>query len=204
MSVHQQLQSGEEMLFQARISKIALLPQIALAVLACTACFTFLYLSKTWAGWIAGLAIGLLGGGILLVKVIVLRSHEYVLTNKRIIRQTGIVAKNSIDTQLDKINNVEHRQSVWGRLLSYGDVEIDTASEHGCTRFAFISRPLAFKNAVLGAREHYRTGLAPGVTVQATPLSGAERLRQLKKLLDEGLISEAEFQDRRKVLLAEL
>lgn len=206
MSVKEQLQPGEEIIFQARISKIALLPQLGLAILALAACLTFLYLSESWAAWIVGLVIGLAGAGILVAKIIVLRSHEYILTNKRIVRQTGIIAKNSVDTHLDKINNVEHKQTVWGRLLNYGDVEIDTASEHGCTRFAYISRPLALKKAVLGAREHYRsTGYSGGVAFQAAPpLSGAERLRQLKKLLDEGLISEAEFQDRRKVLLAEL
>lgn len=205
MSVRRQLQPGEEILFQARISRIALLPQLGLALLALAACLTFLKVSQSLAGWLTGVVIGLAGAGLLAVKVLVLRSHEYVLTNRRLIRQIGIVAKSSIDSQLDKINNVEHKQTVWGRLLGYGDVEVDTASEHGCTRFSYVARPLAFKSAILGAREHYRSAQAGGVAVQAArPLSGAERLRQLKELLDDGLISEVEFQERRRVLLAEL
>lgn len=205
MAVRHQLQQGEEILFQARISKIALLPHLGLAILALAAGVLFYLLTDQWAFWGLGAVIALVGVGILAAKVIVLRSHEYVLTNKRLVRQTGIIAKQSMDAHLDKINNVEHMQSVWGRLLNYGDVEIDTASEHGCTRFAYISRPLAFKNAILGAREHYRAAQGGGVAPQAAPpISGAERLRQLKGLLDDGLLSEAEYQEKRKKLMAEL
>ena len=69
----------------------------------------------------------------------------------------GILARRSVDSRLDKISNVEHRQTLWGRLLDFGDVEIDTASEQGETVFRSIGHPLAFKNAILAAAEQYRS-----------------------------------------------
>jgi uncharacterized membrane protein YdbT with pleckstrin-like domain len=147
---------------------------------------------------------------LVLGKLLVLRSNEYVLTDRRVIQQAGIVSKRSVDSRLDKINNVEHQQTLWGRLLGYGDVWIDTASETGTTMFRKIADPLEFKRAILSAAESYRTwGRTPGAPVAAVPapppqVSGAARLRELKALLDEGLISEAEFEAKRRELVAEL
>ena len=89
-------------------------------------------------------------------RFFVLRSNEFVLTNHRVIQQTGLLAKRSMDSRLDKINNIEHRQTLWGRLLGYGDVEIDTASETGLGHFNNVARPLDFKHAILAAAEQYR------------------------------------------------
>ena len=120
----------------------------------------------------------------------------------RVIQQQGILSKRSMDSRLDKINNIEHRQSLWGRLLGYGDVEIDTASETGICRFNNVAHPVEFKRAILTAAEQYRAGGVPAA-VAAAP-SGAERMRQLKALLDDGLISKEEFEAKRRELLAQL
>jgi hypothetical protein len=81
-------------------------------------------------------------------------------------------------------------------------VEIDTASEHGATRFRDIRRPLELKSAIVGAAEAYRSHrFAPP---QAAASSGAERLRQLKALFDDGLISAEEFEVKRKKLMEEI
>jgi len=92
--------------------------------------------------------------------------------------------------------------AIWGRLLGYGDVVIDTASETGATLFPGISDPVEFKKAILGAVEAYRQS---GATAPAAAvLSPAEKIRQLKKLLDDGLISPQEFEAKRKEMLAEM
>jgi hypothetical protein len=87
-------------------------------------------------------------------------------------------------------------------------VVIDTASESGTTVFRRISQPLEFKRAILGAMEAYRSG--HGGRMVAAPLatpagpSGAERMRQLKALLDDGLISPEEFEVKRRQILTEM
>lgn len=215
MAVEEQLQPGEEILYRAHPTQLPLIPW-------CVACaLNFGVAAFAWGTWDmppVAIATGILGAvflGVILIKRAILRSHDYVLTNRRVILEEGILSRRSMDASLGKINNVEHRQTLWGRILGYGDVEIDTASETGTTRFAQISDPGEFKRAVLGAAEEYRVrGPMPGgmpmsmtvpVAAPAAPeLSPAERIRQLKGLLDEGLISPQEFEAKRRALLEQI
>jgi membrane protein YdbS with pleckstrin-like domain len=208
MSVEEQLQAGEEILYRAQTSRIALIPRAALTAVALAAALV------AWNNDMAPLAVGFgVVAAILAVwtlwLLLLLRSNEYVLTSHRLILQTGLLAKSSMDSRLDKVNNVEHRQTLWGRILGYGDLEIDTASETGAALFPRISRPLDFKRAILTAVEDYRSrGFRAASPLPAAPAAPsvppAERIRQLKKLLDEGLISPQEFEAKRRQLLDEV
>jgi membrane protein YdbS with pleckstrin-like domain len=201
MAVEDQLQPGEEIVYRAHVTRISLFPWAAGLALALAGTAIGYHETGNPGIAIAGAAVAVVLAGVLLFKLLVLRSFEHVLTNRRMIQQTGILRKQSMDAPLDKVNNVEHWQTLWGRLLGYGDVEIDTASEHGATRFRSISRPLEFKNAIVGAAEAYRSHrFAPP---PASP-TGADRLRQLKALLDDGLISAEEYEVKRKKLLEEM
>jgi uncharacterized membrane protein YdbT with pleckstrin-like domain len=212
MSVEQQLQPGEEILYRVQTTRISLIPRAALTVLAAAGALV------AWHAAYQPLAVAL--GAIAAVlavwtlwRLLLLRSNEYVLTTHRLIQQSGFLAKRSMDIRLDKINNVEHRQTLWGRILGFGDLEIDTASENGAGLFPNINHPLDFKRAILAAVEDYRARLfrpqaiqpsAPP-SVQAAPaLPPAERIRQLKKLLDEGLITAQEFEAKRRQALEEM
>lgn len=202
MGVEEQLQPGEEVVYRAHVTRISLVPWIAGLVLVLAAGLFARSATENPVPFWLSLAVGLVLLGVILTRLVVLRCHEYVLTDRRVIQQTGVLNKTSMDAHLDKVNNVEHRQTLWGRLLGYGDVEIDTASETGTTRFAKIRRPLEFKRSIVAAAESYRArgaGLA-----HAAVLSPAEKIRQLKGLLDDGLISPQEFEVKRRQLLEEM
>jgi uncharacterized membrane protein YdbT with pleckstrin-like domain len=207
MGVLDQLQPGEEVVYRAHVTRITLIPWVVLLVLVIAAGVSSRILTTGEAAvgiQIGTGAIALVLGIVILWKLIVLRSYEHVLTNRRMIQQIGVFNKKSMDAPLDKVNNVEHWQTLWGRILGYGDVEIDTASEHGATRFRNIAKPLGFKSAIAAAAEAYRSQrFSPMPAAQAGP-SGAERLRQLKGLLDDGLISQEEFEAKRKKLVEEM
>jgi uncharacterized membrane protein YdbT with pleckstrin-like domain len=203
MSLQDHLQPGEEILYQAHVTRLTLVPLAALLALALAlAGFAWLGLQSI-PGALTALAAAVLLAPVLGWKLLVLRSNEYVLTNLRVIRKTGILTQQSMDSRLDKVNNIEHRQSFWGRLLNIGDVEIDTASETGTAVFRSLSRPLDFKRHIAAEVERYRSAGRGG---PAAPLgsSGAERMRQLKALLDDGFISRDEYEEKRKRLLEEL
>lgn len=204
MGVEDQLQPGEEILYRAHVTRISLLPWIAALALALVGAAVAFHQTGEMAIAIAGGAVVAVLAVMILIKLLILRSYEHILTNRRMIQQTGILRKQSMDAPLDKVNNVEHWQTLWGRILGYGDVEIDTASEHGATRFRSISRPLEFKSAIVGAAEAYRSHrFAPPPSAVSAP-SGADRLRQLKALLDDGLISAEEYEVKRRKLLEEI
>lgn len=203
MSLQDHLQPGEEVLYRAHITRLVLAPWMALlAVLLAGAAFVWFGLENA-AGALTALAAAVGVGAVLGWKLLVLRASEFVLTNHRVLRNMGLLNRQSMDSRLDKINNIEHRQTLWGRLLGFGDVEIDTASEHGMAVYPNISRPLDFKRAIAAAAEHYRAAGRTGVVAAAGP-TGAERLRQLKALLDDGIISRDEYEEKRRQLLAEL
>jgi uncharacterized membrane protein YdbT with pleckstrin-like domain len=130
------------------------------------------------------------------------RKREYIVTNHRVVRQEGVLSVSSFDAPLDKINNVFHQQSLMGRLLKYGEVGLETASEQGTTIFDFLAHPLDFKNCIMQQRELSKTGVNSHAV---TPAPGILRLiEELASLRDRKLITETEFEEKKKALLAKL
>jgi membrane protein YdbS with pleckstrin-like domain len=203
MRIESQLQPGEEILYRAYVTRLTLAPLVAVAAAALVIAAVAWSQFQNAPGALVALAVAAVAGLIFAWKDFIRRANDYVLTNHRIIQEIGVLSRRSMDSRLDKINNVEHRQTLWGRLLNYGDVEIDTASETGAALFRNISHPLPFKNAILAAAEQYRTAGRMPLAAPAGP-SGAERMRQLKALLDDGLISREEYEAKRRELLTEL
>ena len=207
MSLRDHLQESEQVLYRAYPSRVPLVPPLTLAAVAALAGLVAWNLSGQQQGWVLALAGVLVGVALIwaLARYVELAANQYVLTDRRLLRIRGILSQSSMDSYLDKINNAEHHQTFWGRLLGYGDVEIDTAG--GSEVFPRISQPLAFKRAVDAAILAYRKGPAgpPAAAASASPSAGtAERIRQLKRLLDDGLISPAEFEAKRKQLLDQI
>jgi uncharacterized membrane protein YdbT with pleckstrin-like domain len=130
------------------------------------------------------------------------RNREYILTDRRVVIQKGIFSISSFDAPLDKINNVFHRQSLLGRLLKYGEVGLETASEQGTTLFDFLSHPLDFKNSIVRQRELCRLDI--GSAGEAHQPSVPQLLEQLASLRDRSIISEAEFQEKKRILLEKI
>jgi hypothetical protein len=135
---------------------------------------------------------------------VLLRARKlYMITNLRVIRHEGLIAVSALDASLDKINNVFYEQSLAGRILGYGNVGLETASEKGTIVFHFIPDPQGFKNNVLKQRELYRAFQA-GDKGRTDPLSIPRLLEDLASLRDRNIITEAEFQDKKKKLLGSL
>jgi len=82
---------------------------------------------------------------ILIYKIIELNKTKYILTTKRVIKETGILNLSSKESQLTKIQNVSHFQSFLGRIFNFGDVTLQTASGMGYTALYGISSPTKFK-----------------------------------------------------------
>jgi hypothetical protein len=139
-------------------------------------------------GWIVAI---LFIGGIAVAIWTALRyiNQEYVLTNRRVIQVEGVLNRNSTDSSLEKINDAVLSQSVFGRILDFGDLTVLTASESGIDKMKMLRRPIAFKKAMLDAKHEFEVDMeregwapappirdaAPGAAVASGPASGAPR-----------------------------
>ena len=169
------------------------------------------------------LAVGVLGLVVLLATVVgrVLRwaTTHFVLTTERLIFRSGVVAKFGREIPLERINDVTFSQSLFERLIGAGDLLLESAGEHGQSRFSDIRDPEAVQLEIyrqMEANDRRRAGYAttqphpvvadrtptpPTNTPPArspTPLDDLERLANLR---DRGAVTEEEFQRMKRELL---
>jgi hypothetical protein len=79
-----------------------------------------------------------------------LRSIEMGVTNRRVVRKTGIVSRETAELRLASIETIDLRQTTWGRVLGYGDVVLTGRGESAMV-FQRLARPLDAKRAIEGA-----------------------------------------------------
>ena len=138
-------------------------------------------------------------------------NEQYVITNRRVIQLEGIINKHSIDSSLEKVNDVVLQQSAIGRILNYGDVQILTASEIGVNLFRRMARPVRFKTEMLDQKEAMSQldifeDKADRVLDEEAPTAGdiPELIAELDELRKRRIITDEEFQEKKKALLAKL
>ncbi len=151
---------------------------------------------------IAGLALVLVPVLGMLKDITVWRNQAYVVTTRRVIQISGVFSKDVVDSSLEKVNDVKMSQSFFGRIFGYGDVEILTASELGVNLFHQIANPVEFKTEMLNAKE--RLGLEEIGLVTHVSEDIPAMIEKLDVLRQRGVLSEAEFQQKKAELLAKL
>jgi hypothetical protein len=141
------------------------------------------------------------------------RAEIYVITNYRVIQLTGIFDKNVMDSSLEKVNDVVMRQTLLGRWLGYGFIEIVTGSEAGVNKFYRIAKPIQFKTAMVDAKHKLEGGMYPAYApvppaiqpplAQPTPTGPtvAEQIAQLADLRDRGILTPEEFESQKRRIL---
>lgn len=79
-----------------------------------------------------------------------LRSIEQGVTNRRVVRKTGIVSRQTEELRLASIETIDLRQTLWGRVFGYGNVVLTGRGESAMI-FARLADPLGAKRAIEGA-----------------------------------------------------
>lgn len=140
-------------------------------------------------------------------------SEQYIITDRRVIQVRGVLSKRVTDSSLEKINDVELRQTVFGRMLNFGTVEILTAAgEEGANLMDRIEAPMEFKRAMLEAKHNHERGYgyldpaypAPRAPVVAAPADIQRTLEELAALRDRGILSIDEFEAKKRELLSRI
>lgn len=81
-------------------------------------------------GWVVA-GVLLVFAIVILVGVIRRLATTYTITNRRLTIDIGLLSRDLHQTRLERVQNVNTRQSLLERLLRVGSVDFDTAGESG-------------------------------------------------------------------------
>lgn len=91
-----------------------------------------------------------------LVRWLVWRVDLWVVTNTRVIDESGVLTVRMMDSPLETIHNVGCEQTVFGRMFGFGKVVIQTAAEHGETTIEGLAQPEELRDAIIEMKEQRR------------------------------------------------
>jgi membrane protein YdbS with pleckstrin-like domain len=155
---------------------------------------------------------------------------HFLLTDRRLIFNSGILNKKSKMIPLDQVNDITGSQNLWERVFGYGDVVIESAGEFGQEAFTNIGDPVQVRTQILQQRRLFEEGKssrasmemarevgqairqqqpAADTTAQGPGPGGrelelVEGLGKLDELRRSGALTEAEFQAAKRELMDRL
>lgn len=163
------------------------------------------------------LALSLIPISIAVYRFLNWKLEQYAITTYRILQVEGLVNKRTFDSSLEKVNDVQMTQGLFGRVFGYGNIDIITGSEVGVNHLHGIAEPFVFKRTLLETKLDLTDDDRPRRFVAATPtapaaptepipptptgLESARLMSALVDLRDSGVISAAEYEERRNQLL---
>jgi len=153
------------------------------------------------------------------------RRERYLVTTRRVIETGGVISTYSKDTALSMITDMIVHHPWIGRIIGFGEIDLLTASEQGTNKIRFLPDADQFKRSLLDARHEYELEIGGGKVVHdaappapapapvAAPVAASDRLSaeevdasitRLADLRDRGLITPAEFEEKKQDLLERL
>jgi len=116
--------------------------------------------------------VTLVAVGIALLWLIVVwirwQATAYTLTDQRIKIETGVFGRSSKIIPIDRIQDCTTKQTLFGRILGYGRVEVDAAGAQGAEVLNHLPHPGEFRDQVFMQSER-RRGAAPSQAAPANP-----------------------------------
>lgn len=203
--VDKNLMAGEEILLRPRYHPVRFAPGLLGISLGVVVALAGVALPAAAASpgilVAAGGVLALLGFAAVAFRALVDSFDEFAITSLRIIKKTGILTRRVSQIPLEKVQDLRLVATLWGRWLSYGNVEVESAGEEGPVVFHRIQDPEAFRNAVF-TRHAVAKATAP------EPLPPArkpeERLGEIERLFKTGALTEGEYKAKREELIREL
>jgi len=90
---------------------------------------------------------------IVIPRVIRNLTTELAFTNKRLIGKTGLISTKSMDSPLNKVQNVIISSGLLGKIFNFGDVAVTTAA--GNYIYSGVSNPSDFRAKLMNQIEQY-------------------------------------------------
>ena len=179
------LTEGEHVVYRGKQHVLSLILRgrsaVGLLIVGLLLLIFIVFARWTGIGQQAGLSIGaillIIGAIILFYRWWQWTNQDYLVTNRRLLKVTGILNKHSADSSLEKINDAILDQPVLGRMLNYGDLTILTAAEEAVDRYHMLSNPKEFKKAILSQKHTLETEFMYQGAMPPTPPLRAEQMQ---------------------------
>jgi uncharacterized membrane protein YdbT with pleckstrin-like domain len=138
--------------------------------------------------------------------------HEFmVISTKRVILQRGVVTRSTREIPLHKISDVTCRQSLLGRMIGFGSLDIDAEHADASEQLRYVAHPVEVRallaSMAFGHAHDDEETTSPSGTPNAPFLATAsgvnlvDELERLTKLYRDGFINLDEFERSKKHLL---
>lgn len=201
------LADHEHIVFELRPHWVAVVPALLWAALIVVAWVALGALTDSGPALVA-LSAGALIALLVLSAVPLLKWSRtlFVLTTDRLITRRGVIAREATEIPLERINDVAFKQSALERLVGAGDLLIESAGERGQTRITNVKRPEQVQLRIYQATEENSNRMMRSGQPFPTPDADSipEQIEALARLKVQGVITEAEFETKKKELLERL
>ena len=121
------LSPGEQVIFEGHPSWRAILGFYLKGILVAAILGVIAKLLDTGSGTVFLIVLVVIAVTVL-VGFVKRVATTYTITNRRLNIKRGIVSREIQETRLERVQNVNYRQSVYQRLMQIGDVDFDTAA----------------------------------------------------------------------------
>lgn len=142
------LTPGEQVLYAGRISMCSMTKGI---VLSSFMSLMIPFYSSFWMN----LPVGIFGLGLLIYFVAWCKKAELAITNKKIVAKYGVIGSDTVEIPIQKIESLQVRQSVWGKICGYGTVVV-AGSGNPSVPIVGVSDPMAFRRAFTQVAEGWK------------------------------------------------
>jgi len=135
------------------------------------------------------------------VRYLKWRTTYFVITSDRVIFRHGVLGRGGIEIPLERVNNVNFKQSLFERMIGAGDLLIESGGQDGQQMFSDIPHPDKIVNLIHMQMEDNQKRSYGGNVQSVTDV--ATQLEKLEGLRDRGTISSSEFETEKAKLLGQ-
>lgn len=148
-STKSHLNKGERIVYNTSLHWVGFIEPVSVVIIG----LLFLYLSYHYreiigegSKYLEYISLGvLLYGGIkFMIEMVKHNASEFVVTTERVIIKVGVLKRSSLAMPLSKIESIEIDQSIMGRILNFGTIQI-TGTGTAESMFHHLSNPAKFR-----------------------------------------------------------
>ncbi|MEM6413924.1 MAG: PH domain-containing protein [Pseudomonadota bacterium] len=131
---------------------LSVAPLVMLGLIQYAAGVPYVDLQVAWLFAAVGIGCGFL---ILINHLILLWTTEIVVTSFRFVYKTGLISRSAQEVSLNKIEEINLAQSIWGRLFGYGQL-ILRGTGVGVIELPNLDSPITVRRSIENAKADLR------------------------------------------------